>query len=167
MDPYALGYLCGSITLPAIIGYWVGRKLVGPSGTGEVERLQQIAGLAEPGAKSPSRFRGAVPYLLALGGALVGLVSGAHSLIQKGNGPIDPVKLEQGFLSGCSGSCSHSNAQICNEFCTCVLGRLKERHHTAEDLKNFFQASVDKDPGAQGELQAAQSHCLHGLPKAE
>src|SRR5580765_5064794 len=73
MDAYSAGYLSGSTFVLAIIGYVVGRILIGPAGVDEVERLKRIAGVAEPGTKSPSRLRGCVPYVLALGGALVGL----------------------------------------------------------------------------------------------
>src|SRR5262245_29960933 len=110
MDPYEVGYLSGSTVVLAALGYWVGRKLVGPSGMGEVERLKHLAGVAEPGTKPPSPLRGLVPYVLALGGAFVGLVFGVVSLASERQAmAFDPVRLDQGFLSGCKRSCAQSN----------------------------------------------------------
>lgn len=166
MDPYSVAQLCGSTFVLAAIGYFVGRKVVGPSGVAEVERLKRLAGVVEPSAKSPSSLRGAVPYFFAVGGALVGFGLGLVILVsqRKGIGR-EPVKLEQGFLSGCERPClaGDGDAQVCQEYCACVLSELKRDHDTPERLERFFLDAIGNDLAAQRELQSAQESCLGEL----
>ena len=137
MDAYTVGYLTGAVTCPAAIAYFVGRKLVGPSGVSwvsEVQRLALAAGVAEPGAKPPSRLRGLVPYALALAGALFGFVFGAVSLIaERRSAEPDRARLEQEFLKGCARACvaPAASGEACASYCGCVLGELKQAHGSA------------------------------------
>lgn len=162
MDPYAVGYLSGPTVVLAVLGYFIGRKLVGPSGVGEVERLKQRAGISEPGTKPPSRLLGFVPYLLAVGGAMAGLIFGVVSLATERKALVhDRIKFEEGgFLSSCERSCvaANSDSHVCPSFCACVLGELKREHPTPESLMNFLRAD-DKDPVAEREFQNAQARC--------
>lgn len=161
MNAYEVGLLTGSMIPLAGLGYFLGRKLSGPSGVSEVERLSHAAGIAQPGSKPPSRLRGVVPYVLALGGALVGLAFGMISLHKERAGNIDPVKLEESFVSGCSKSClTKGDANVCAAFCACELAALKSSHTTAKGLSDFFQAVQDKKPEATQEFRSAQEKCV-------
>lgn len=168
MNAYDVGLLTGSMIPLAAIGYFLGRKLAGPSGSTEVARLTHAAGLAAPGSTSPSALRGLVPYLLAVGGAMVGLGLGVLSLRKEHAREVDPVALHKSYLSGCQQSCvrDNANAPLCEAFCACALRELQRSHPTASALSDFFQAAQDKKPAAQQEYQRAQATCVHAVRAA-
>ena len=168
MNAYEVGLLTGSMIPLTAIGFFLGRKLVGPSGASEVERLTHAAGLAAAGSKPPSALRGLVPYLLAAGGAIAGLGLGVLSLAKEHARTLEPLALEKSYVSGCKQSCMRDNqtAALCDAFCACALGELKRSHSTAAALGEFFQAARDKNPGAQQEYQRVQAACVRAVRPA-
>jgi hypothetical protein len=167
MDAYSAGYLIGSTFVLAAIGYVVGRKIAGPSGISEVERLVRLAGVAEADAPPRSRWRGVVPYVFATCGALTGFVFGAFSLAhERRKTTYDPVRVEQEFLSGCSRACvgGKGDARACHEYCACLFDGLKRDQGSAESLNRFLQSVMANDPAAKSVLGVAQSRCLSEHP---
>ncbi len=160
MDPYTVGYLMGSAIPLGAIGFFVGRKLVGPSGVSEVERLSMRAGLAEPGAKPPSRFKGLVPFALGLGGALVGLGFGAQALVEERRA--NQVEGDDRFLAGCQRTCVEGtgDAPGCQGFCGCAFADLKRQYPTSKQLDALFAAVSADDEAARNVLQESQARCM-------
>ncbi len=163
MDAYTLSYLSGSLFVFALVGYVVGRKLVGRDGVTEVRRLQQLAGLAEPDARAPSAWRGVVPFVLAAAGAVCGVVFGVVSLVFVDGGFVySTARLEQGFLSGCERPCASGGTGVpeCKKSCACMLHELKRTHTTSRSLGKLFQAANAKDPAALREVRQAAGRCM-------
>ncbi|MGC4092971.1 MAG: hypothetical protein QM756_34815 [Polyangiaceae bacterium] len=163
MDPYTVGYLLGPTFLVGGIGYFVGRKLVGASGVSEVERLKHLAGVAEPGAKPPSRLRGLVPYALAVLGAIVGLLFSAASLINERTAlKSNSAELEQAFVARCTSTCVRlegAERQACESHCACLLAEVKRQHDSAESLQAFLQGALSGDPATRSDFRRAEAGC--------
>jgi hypothetical protein len=161
----------------ALVAFVVARKLCGPSGGRELERLKQIAG-ADDGPKQGALtllLRDWAPWFVAAVAAAVGF--GFVFVKSVLGSPLKPFenadlpKLTAGFLQGCERSCAAqgSDGKACERFCACTLSALRVQHPSDEELVSWFSNARRDLEATQAELRVAQNSCLPGgaVPQAQ
>jgi hypothetical protein len=160
-DPFELGKAIGFTVGIGGAAYFLARKFLPERRTGAVARLMKKTGVADEGDEKRSRWV-PPPWLIAV---VVGLTAGVlyvGLVVKPGFSVVDLAELRKGFDDGCRKRCASdgSDAELCKEFCTCVLVMVAKKNSTGEGLVEWFNNVRRQEPLATSQLVEAQGICV-------
>lgn len=167
-DPYVVARAIGIATPLAIIAFFVARKVGGPSGTAELERLKRTAGISGSEPLSHLRIREWLPWLVAPPTGLMVFAFAAATATPEVLPSVDFPKLRASFVDGCTRRCNANSGDIalCRTICECGFSEMRHRKGSQERLIEWFSAAA-RDPGLQHEAEAATLACARNITASE
>jgi hypothetical protein len=168
-DLHSIGFVVGCSVGAAAGAFAIARKLFGPGGSAELERLKRIAGVEE-GTPRGSRWRDWTPYFMAAAAGALGLLVGL-TVVGANRNPAFSVSdlptLRRETVSGCQKKCvSEGSAEDwCTNLCACFMRELTARYPREEELANWFGAAARRTPERVEEILAIRAGCVDRLAR--
>lgn len=163
-DPFVVGRAVGAAIFSAALAFVVARRLAGPSGSAELERLKRVAGVGDKGSIARLRARDWLPWIAS---PAVGLLVFAFMMVSAGVGRVtvaDLPRLRTGFVDGCTKQCELDNddSRLCRRVCECGLERVREHVGTDQALLDWFY-EAERDPTVNQDMQRATDACTRAI----
>jgi hypothetical protein len=163
-DPHVIARATGLAIPLTIVAYFIARRILGPGGSRELERLKRAAGVSDGVPAAGLFLRDWLPWVIAPGlGAGAFIVVVVANRVPNGLSVSDIPKLEAGFVNGCSRRCvtDGADASVCESSCRCAFDQLRRRHSDDERFVAWFGGADRNEVGE--EAIAARAACLQSL----
>jgi len=166
-DPYVIARALGAAVPLGVIAFVATRKLCGPSGSAELERLKRIAGVGESEPRAKLMLRDWLPF----GAGALAVVLGFGVAFIMGGGlkrpfsAADLPKLRAGFVDGCIKECgARMDPTWCSGFCNCTFTELRTSHASDDAFARWFPSVGQVRERIRRDVLAAQTVCAQRLP---